>query len=229
MIGNRSVLGVIPARGGSKRVPRKNLRQVGGRPLIAWTIEEARKSRYLDRLILSSEDPEIIRVAQSLHCEAPFVRPAALAEDETPGIAPVLHALSEVPGYDIVVLLQPTSPLRAAEDIDRCLEHFIASRADVCVSITPVQQSLEWMYGLNSRGALTPIALSVQPDCQHQEQSPVYVLNGAVYVADCSFLRASKNFVGPTTQGFVMPRERSIDIDTELDLKMAGMILEQQS
>src|SRR5713226_4586652 len=219
MIDQRSVLGIIPARGGSKRIPRKNLQLVLGKPLIAWTIEEAKQSKYLDRLILSSEDSEIIAVATAWGCEVPFVRPAELAKDEAPGVAPVLHAISEFPSYDIVVLLQPTSPLRSVVDIDRCLEYFVANRADLCVSITPVQQSLQSMYGLDCQGVIKPIGASVQSDCQHQEQPAAYVLNGAVYVADCNFLRVNKTFVCPTTRGFVMPRERSIDIDTELDLR----------
>src|SRR5882757_6235043 len=111
MINNRSVLGLIPARGGSKGVPRKNIRVAGGKPLIAWTADEACKSRFLDRLVLSSEDPEIIEVARRLGIEVPFRRPLELASDNTPGIDPVLHALGELPGYHYVVLLQPTSPL----------------------------------------------------------------------------------------------------------------------
>ncbi|MEH2097772.1 acylneuraminate cytidylyltransferase family protein, partial [Nostoc sp.] len=121
MIHGKKVLAIIPARGGSKAVPRKNIREIGGKPLIAWTIEEAKKSQYIDRLILSSEDDEIISIAQKWGCEIAFKRPVELAQDDTPGIAPVLHALNQLPIYDYVVLLQPTSPLRQVIDIDGCI------------------------------------------------------------------------------------------------------------
>src|ERR1039458_650454 len=119
MINDKTVLGVVPARGGSKGVPRKNIRMAAGKPLIAWTIEKALKSQYIDRLVLSSEDLEIMEVALRYGCDVPFRRPVELASDDTPGIAPVLHVLEKLPGYSYVALLQPTSPSRAAEDIDR--------------------------------------------------------------------------------------------------------------
>ena len=121
MIEGKKVLAVIPARGGSNGVPRKNIIDVGGKPLIAWTIEEARKSKYIDRLILSSDDREIIEIAKRWGCEVPFEQPAEMARDGTPGIAPVLHAIEMLPDYDYVVLLQPTSPLRQVEDVDGCI------------------------------------------------------------------------------------------------------------
>lgn len=127
MINNKKILAIIPARGGSKGLPRKNIRELAGKPLIAWTIEAGRKSKYIDRLIVSSEDFEIIEVAKKYGAEIPFVRPKHLAEDESLGLDPVFHALRELPGYDIVVLLQPTSPLRLTEDIDACIEQLIDS------------------------------------------------------------------------------------------------------
>src|SRR5271157_3678171 len=142
MIQNQSVLALIPARGGSKGVPRKNLREIAGKPLIAWAIEAGRQSRYIDRLILSSEDPEIMAQARSWGCEVPFVRPAELARDDTPGMEPVLHALTALPEeYDYVVVLQPTSPLRLAEDIDGCLETCLRQEAPACVTVAEVDQS----------------------------------------------------------------------------------------
>ena len=129
MIGSRSILALIPARGGSKGVKRKNVREVGGKPLIAWTIEAAKASRYIDRLILSSEDRAIIDVATAHGCEAPFVRPAELATDEADAMAVVRHALSALPErYDYLLLLQPTSPMRTANDIDGAIELCINAR-----------------------------------------------------------------------------------------------------
>jgi N-acylneuraminate cytidylyltransferase len=140
MINGLKVLAIIPARGGSKGLLGKNIRPLGEKPLLAWTIETARQSRYIDRLVLSSEDAEIIRIARAWDCEVPFVRPAELSRDETPGILPILHALARLPGYDLVVKLQPTSPLRSADDIDACIERCSRSDVPACVSVVePVQ------------------------------------------------------------------------------------------
>jgi CMP-N,N'-diacetyllegionaminic acid synthase len=115
MINGKTILGIIPARGGSKGIPRKNLIIFGGKPLMAWTIEAGLQSHYIDRLILSSEDEEIIAVAREWGCEVPFIRPAELSRDDTPGIEPVIHAIKTLKtSYDYIILLQPTSPLRSA-------------------------------------------------------------------------------------------------------------------
>ena len=126
MLNGKTILAIIPARGGSKGIPRKNIKPLAGKPLIAWTIEEAKKSKYIDRLILSSEDEEIIRIAKKWGCEVPFVRPKEFAEDETSGIEPILHAIETLSEkYDYVCLLQPTSPLRTVNDIDGCIKKCI--------------------------------------------------------------------------------------------------------
>ena len=106
-----SILALIPARGGSKGVPRKNIRELCGKPLIAWSIEAAQKSKYIDRLVVSTEDEEIAEIARYYGAEVPFMRPPELSRDETSGMAPVLHALEQLPGYENILLLQPTSPL----------------------------------------------------------------------------------------------------------------------
>ena len=219
MIAGQRVLGVIPARGGSKRVPGKNVRKVRGKPLIAWAIEEAQKSRHIDRLVLSSDDPAIIEAAKACGCEVPFVRPAALAQDDTPGVAPVLHALAMLPGYDLVVLLQATSPLRRAEDIDGCIERCAASNG-ACVSVAKVEKSPYWMYFLDERGCMVPILGG------ETAARDVYILNGAVYVARTDWLKKTQTFVTPETLAYVMPAGRSLDVDTELDLKFFDALLE---
>src|SRR4051794_29098155 len=115
MIASRKVLGLITARGGSKGLPRKNILLLAGKPLIAWSIAAGKASRFIDRVVLSSEDAEIIEVAKAHGCDVPFVRPSELSRDETPSLDPVLHALDQLPDFDWLVLLQPTSPLRTAE------------------------------------------------------------------------------------------------------------------
>lgn len=226
MIDGKRVLAVIPARGGSKGVTRKNIRMVAGRPLIAWTIDAAKRSRLLDRIVLSSEDREIIGVAEQWGCEAPFVRPAELARDETPGIEPVLHAIAALPEqYDYVVLLQPTSPLRTAEDIDRCLERCLSRKAPACVSVTEPDKSPYWMYTLDGDGLLHPL-LNVDAERRRRQDLPkVYALNGAVYAADRQWLLRTRSFVTAETAAYEMPKDRSLDIDTEIDLLFAEMRL----
>jgi N-acylneuraminate cytidylyltransferase len=225
MIMGQKVLGVIPARGASKGVPRKNIRTVGGRPLIAWTIEQAQKSLYIDRLIVSTEDPEINRVAQLWGCEAPFVRPMALATDDAPGIAPVLDALERISGYDWVVLLQPTSPLRIASDIDGCLELCASRNANACVSLSATSQHPYWTYTLKSDDHLEPFARAAECATRRQDLPAAYALNGAVYAARCDWLRRTKEFVNEETLGYVMPPERSLDIDTPFDIQIADLLL----
>lgn len=219
MIGARRVLGLIPARGGSKGLPGKNILPVAGRPLLAWTVDSGRGSRCIDRLVLSSDDEAIIAAARACGCEAPFRRPPALASDTAATIDVVLHALDELPDHDVVVLLQPTSPLRTGEDIDAACERFAASGAPACVSVSPVEQSPYWMYRLGDNHALEPLLEAPAGATRRQDLPPVYALNGAVYVADTAWLRRSRTFVTRETVAHVMPAERSIDIDTAADFE----------
>lgn len=217
MIEGKTILAIIPARGGSKGVPRKNIRDAVGKPLIAWTIDEAKKSKYIDRLIVSSEDKEIITIAESWGCEAPFVRPEELARDDTPGVEPVLHAVKMLPGYDYIVLLQPTSPLRSAEDIDGCIEQCIKRQANTCVSVTEPDKNPYWMYELDEHGRLYPVIKTDKAILRRQDLPKVYVLNGAVYVTKCDWLLINKALITAETIAYLMPKERSLDIDGELD------------
>lgn len=225
MIHGKTILAVIPARGGSKGIPRKNIRDVAGKPLLAWTIEEAKKSKFLDRLVLSSNDLEIIETARQWNCEVPFIRPEELSLDTTPGIDPILHVIANLPEkYDYVVLLQVTSPLRTIEDIDGCIEYCLQMQACSCVSVTEAEKSPYWMYTLDSTAKLHPL-LKVKQINRRQDLPQVFALNGAVYVASCNWLKVRKNFFTDETVGYVMPRERSMDIDTEIDLAITDYLL----
>lgn len=226
MINGQKVLGIIPARGGSKTIPRKNLKIMAGKPLIAWTIAEAQKSKYLDRLILSSEDPEIIEMAQKLGCEVPFVRPVELAQDDTPGIEPVIHAINNIgEKYDYIVLLQPTSPLRTANDIDDCIGFCNAEDAAICVSVCEADQSPYWMYTLNDKQRLYPLMPEGSSVQRRQDLPKVYVENGAIYMAKTDYLLTTKNFITEGTLAYIMPTERSWDIDTEIDFLFCELII----
>ncbi|MFJ9501233.1 acylneuraminate cytidylyltransferase family protein [Brevibacillus centrosporus] len=225
MIDGKKVLAIIPARGGSKSVPRKNIKLLGDHPLIAWTINEAKKSAYIDRLIVSTDDEEIAEVARKYDCEVPFLRPAELAQDNTPGIDPVLHALMMIPGYDYVMLLQPTSPLRKVNDIDGCLEKCIHEKANSIVSVSLVDKSPFWMYSMTERSLLEPVMAHKTPYTRRQDIPTIYSLNGAVYVAQSEWLQSTQTFLTQETIGFIMPKERSVDVDTPLDFLIVESLL----
>lgn len=228
MIDGKSVLAVIPARGGSKGIPGKNIVDLAGKPLLAWTIEAAKKSRYIDRVILSSDDDEIIAVAKRWGCEVPFKRPARLAQDDTPGVDPVLHALEELSGYDYVVLLQPTSPLRAVEDIDGCIAECDSKGAKCCVSVTEPDKSPYWMFTIGAGGRLVPVVKTETVAVRRQDLPTVYALNGAVYVADSKWLQKSRSFLTEATVAYPMARKNSVDIDNQIDLYLADLLLRQR-
>jgi len=218
MIEGGKVLALIPARGGSKGVPRKNVRMLGGRPLIAWTIEAANASRYIDRLILSSDDEEIMRVAQEHGCEVPFRRSPELATDECGTMDVVIDALQRCRGYDWIVLLQPTSPLRTTADIDGTILQCVTQQASACVSVCQAEQNPYWMFFLEN-AHLRPV-LEGPSATRRQDLPPVYVLNGAVYVAKVANLMQNRSFVPPGVVAYEMPFSRSLDIDTEQDFRL---------
>lgn len=216
MLEGKRIIAIIPARGGSKVVPRKNLRCVNGKTLLALTIETARLSKMIDRIIVSSEDPEIIAEARRAGAEVPFVRPLALAQDETPGHEPILHALTQLPGYDYVVVLQVTSPLRNVTDIDGCLHFCLQENAPACVSVCETDISPYWTFRIKNNFKLRPVLTEKIP-LRRQDLPITYVLNGSIYVADINWFMAKKSFLSAETIGYVMPKERSLDIDTEFD------------
>jgi N-acylneuraminate cytidylyltransferase len=221
MIVGKSVLGLIAARGGSKGIPGKNIVPVHGRPLIQWSVDAARGSRYIDRLILSSDDPAIMEVARQAGCEVPFRRAAELSDDNASSIDVVADALMRVPGYDLVVLLQPTSPLRISADIDGAIELLVSSGAAACVSVCEAEQHPYWIFRMAGDGSLSRF---VEPDegtpLRRQDLPPAWSLNGAIYVAGCQWFLQNRTFLAPGTVGYPMPAERSVDIDTYEDIEM---------
>lgn len=228
MIAGLKVLAVITARGGSKGLPGKNIRPLAGRPLIGWSIHAARQSKLIDRVVLSTDDEAIAAVARQCGCEVPFMRDSALAADDTPSIDVVLDALDRVTGYDLVVLLQPTSPLRDADDIDNAIRACVSSDAPGCVSVREAQESPYWMFVLDANDRMQPL-LSGVPATRRQDLPPVHVLNGAVYVSRVDVLRRQRMFVVAGTVAYPMPKERSVDIDVEQDFLIAEQYLTGQS
>ncbi len=220
------VLGVIPARGGSRAVPRKNLRLVGGRPLIAHTIQAARQSAALAQFVTTTDDQEIARVAAA--AGSPVVeRPAELAGDETPMVPVIQHALAAVEPaegvFDAVVVLQPTAPLRVSADIDAAVRLLEQTGADSVLSVYAVEDCHpSRMYRLVQE-RLVPYA--TEPAARlRQDLEPVYHRNGAIYVCR-RVLLAQGILIGQDCRAYVMPRERSINIDEEFDLMLADAAL----
>lgn len=225
MLDGKKILGVIPARGGSKGIPRKNIKMLGGKPLIAWTIEQAKKSKYIDRLIVSSEDKEIQNVAKEWGCEVPFERPAELSNDDTPGFAPAIHALQMCPGFDFLVLLQPTSPFRITKDIDDAIEICILEKVSSSITIAPSKDHPYLTFGRKNDGTLSPFMDPKPKVLRRQDLPPAYTLNGAVYVVDSKIFSETKSFLHHDTVSLLMPPVRSLDIDSALDFVIASGIV----
>lgn len=220
-------LALIPARGGSKGIPRKNIRLLEGRPLIGWTIEAALASNYIDSVVVSTDDDEIARISRDLGAQVPFMRPKELAQDNTPGMDPVLHALDQLPQFDHIMLLQPTSPLRTTDDIDGCIELALRHKANAVVSICEPAHSPFWMVQLGKDNRISKFIEKTNA-VRRQELPLVYSLNGALYFASTTWLKKTKTFISDETIGYVMPQEKSIDIDTPLDWKMAELLLSER-
>lgn len=225
MLGDGRVLAVIAGRGGSKGLPGKNLRELAGKPLIAWSIEAAAQSKILDRVVVSTDDTEIAKVARNFGADVPFLRPAELATDASAIVDTVLHAadcLAET--YRYVVLLQATSPLRLGQDIDGALELCGKYSAPACISVAAAPK-IRWALAMDSAGRLAP--LFDIGETRRQVLAPVYQPNGAVYVAELEWLRRERHFFAPGAIGYVMPLERSVDVDTEMDFLVAEAIAGQ--
>jgi len=226
MIDGKSVLAVITARGGSKGLPNKNIRMLGPRPLIAWSIEAAQGSQYIDRLITSTDDRKIMTVAQEWGCEVPFLRPPHLANDTARTEDSLLHALDSLEmKYDILVLLQPTSPLRSTADIDGSIDLCQKRNAPSCVSVCKTEKSPYWMYSQEDNGRLHKLIETTKPSHRRQDLPSTVALNGAVYVVDVPWFYQHEKLINDETVGYEMPRERSPDIDTELDMLFVETIL----
>jgi CMP-N,N'-diacetyllegionaminic acid synthase len=226
-------IAIIPARGGSKGLPGKNILVVAGKPLIAWTIEAALQSGLFRRVIVSTDSPAIAEVTRTCHGEVPFMRPAELAQDDTPGTAPVLHAvrwLQEHEGFcpDFVMLLQPTSPLRTAEDISCAMELIAQNRADAVVSVTAVDAHPYWMKRVDGTGRITDFMPLHKPVTRRQDLPAVYALNGAIYLIRRHALLEQETLFPSDTHALIMPRERSLDVDTAWDLYLADLVLQDR-
>lgn len=221
-----TLLALIPARGGSKGIPRKNIRPFFGKPLLHWSIDVALAADCVDQVVVSTDDPEIAEVAKAGGALVPFLRPAEFATDTAPGIAPVLHALESLPHVSDVLLLQPTSPLRTSADIESIVALRRQAGCESAVSLAPSDKHPAWMYGLNESQVLEPLLHLPEAHCR-QQLPPAYVLNGALYLATRHFLLREKAFIREETIGYVMPALRSLDIDSPLDWQWGEFLMAQ--
>lgn len=226
MIKGKSVLAIIPARGGSKRLPGKNIKKLCGKPLIAWSIEQARSCEDIDRIVVSTEGESIAKVAKKFRAEVPFIRPLELATDTASTIDVISHAINWLeehedyrPGY--ILLLQATSPLRVVEDIRDVIQTLKEKDAQAVVSLCETDKH-PWRSNTLPENENMKDFLRGEILNKPKEDLPIfYQLNGAIYLAETDYLRACNGFHGPGTFAYKMPKERSIDIDTEIDFRIA--------
>ena len=229
MIDGNRILAIIPARGGSKGIKNKNIAALAGKPLLQWTIEAAKKSKYVDRIVLSSDDPQIQEIAELLGCEVPFTRATHLATDEASTIDVLVDVLERVVGFDVVVLLQPTSPLRTAEDIDSCINLMMQDNAPSVVSLCAVEDHPALVVKFRNENQITPfLPHSSSQSLRRQDLPGAFRLNGAVYAAKIPWLLRERSFTAQGSVGFVMPKRRSVDIDERDDLFTAEQLLSDQ-
>jgi len=230
MLKDKKILAIIPARGGSKGLPRKNIKNLAGKPLIAWTIESALKSRYLDRVIVSTEDKEIAKIARRYGAEV-IERPKKLATDKAETIKVIFHVLRSLKkeNYtpEIIILLQPTSPLRSMNDVDKAIEYFLKNGCESVVSVYEFEHSPYWTFEIKKR-YLTPIFGWKYFKIRRQDLPKIYIPNGAIFIADVEILEKYKSFYTHKTLPYIMPVERSVDIDNEIDFKLAELILQNK-
>lgn len=231
MYNGKRIIGIIPARGGSKGLPRKNVLPLGGKPLIAWTIEQAIASMYLDKVIVTTDDEEIASVASTYGAEVPFMRPKELASDTAKAIDVIFHALDWLEAhheaFDVLAILQPTSPLRTAEDITAAVKLLFEKKAQAVISVCETEHDPYWSNVLAADGSMDDFMRPELMNKNRQELPTFYRLNGAIYAADCNYVRSQKGFFGKNTFAYVMPRERSIDIDTKIDFQFVEFLLQR--
>lgn len=227
MFEDKSILALIPARGGSKGIPGKNIKEFNGRPLISYTIAAARRSRYVDSVVVTTDDEEIASVAREYGAEVPFMRPAELAADTSKTIDAVMHAVGAMEGlgrpYDVVVLLQPTSPLRRAEEINGAVEAFFSHGCLGLASVSEVSESPVLTRRFDRSGVLHPI-LPLPSTVRRQDMPRFWHVDGAVYINRADDL-TSETSLNDNPIGYAMPKLRSSDIDSIEDFLKAEEIM----
>jgi len=229
------VLGIITARGGSKGIPRKNIRLLGAKPLLKYTAEAALGAKRLARVILSTEDEEIAGVGRECGLDVPFLRPSALARDDTPTLPVLQHAVRALEkggeSYDAICLLQPTTPFRGSEDIDACVQLLAESGADCVVTVLPVptEHNPHWVYFRNRDGLLHLSTGEETPIPRRQMLPPAYHREGSVYVTRRDILMERNSLYGSRVAGHLIDGSKSVNLDTPGDWERAEALLPQRA
>lgn len=234
MICNKKILGLIPARGGSKRLPQKNLLNLAGKPLIAWTIEAALKSKFIDHVVVSSEDKRLLKIAKRYGADVPFRRPVELSKDKSLSIDVAIHAINFFGNlgflYDYIVLLQPTSPLRQSVHIDNAFELLKSKEADAIISVCQVEHPISWSNVLPDDLSLQGFLSHDSENGRSQDCQINYRLNGAIYICKISELLKSRNFfLSSNIYAYIMDISASIDIDNQLDFDFASFLMKKNN
>ncbi|MEZ8397109.1 acylneuraminate cytidylyltransferase family protein [Vibrio splendidus] len=226
MINGKKVLALIPARGGSKRLPRKNVLPFSGKPLIGWTIDAANGSRYIDKIFVSTDDNEIMETALDMCVDVPELRPKELASDLATTDSVIDYTLKKYgKGFDVVILLQPTSPLRTSKQIDEALELLIKNDALSIVSVCACEHSPLWANTIEEDGSMNGF-ITEDNRKRAQELKQYYRLNGAIYIYKVEEWFSNKgNIYNEKSYAYIMNSKCSIDIDELFDFKMAELVL----
>lgn len=229
MINGKSVLAIIPARGGSKGLPKKNILPLGDYPLIAWSIQAANKSNYIDRSIISTDDKNIAHISKKYGGEVPFFRPSELSSDTASSEGVILYTIQTIKeNYDIIILLQPTSPLRTSVDIDTALELMEKKNANALVSMVPLRHPIEWTSKLTSDLHIPELINYSSKKTRRQDFEQRFELNGAIYISTSEAFIKKETFITDETIAYIMPTERSIDIDNKFDYELANFLVKNR-
>lgn len=225
MLKDKTFLAVIPARGGSKRLPRKNLLELDGKPLVSWSIDAAKKSKYIDKTVVSSDDKQILELASKKEVDI-IVRPDELSSDTATTFDAIKHAIETISEkYEYLVLLQPTSPLRTEEHIDEAIELLVSKNADAVISVCEVEHSPLWVNTLPENGDMSDFLSDEVKNKRSQDLGTYYRLNGAIYICRTDRLLEDKSFfIKENIFSYKMDRESSIDIDEKVDFEIAKVI-----
>lgn len=231
MYKNKKILCIIPARGNSKGLSHKNIKKLLGKPLIAYSIEQAKRTKYIDRVIVSTDSKKIARIAKSFHVEVPFMRPKRFAQDNSSVINVLLHAISwlkrkENYDFDILVLLHANTPIRKTADIKRCIQILVNTNASNVFSVTDAYRNPYFNMVEIAKGGV--VRLVKKGNFINRQDAPqVYDMNSSIYVWWQDIFRKEKKIFLKKSQIYIMPKERSIDIDYLLDFKIAEMLLKK--
>ena len=228
MINGKKVLGIIPARGKSKGLPDKNIKELAGKPLIAWTIEEVNKCNIIDKAIISTDSERIADIAKKYGGDVPFLRPKKIATDAAKGVDVIFHAISLYEKeFDIIAYFQPTSPLRKEKNIKEAFKLFADKNAKAVISVCKSDHSPLWANTLPEDGNMKDFISSEIKNKNRQEIVNYYRLNGAIYISYISYFKKNRGFYGSRTYAYIMSKINSVDIDDIIDFKFAEFLIKE--